>query len=343
MNIVHVTRSLITNSGISVFVCRAADAMVGFCHDVHVRYTWYPEMPVSSKVDVKPFKALDEMGFVPDIVHIHGLWSLDMVKAMFWCRRNGIKYIVSPHGGLMPRVMQKAWLKKRVFYYLFLKRNLNRAAAIHCTGDGEVLAVKNLGIQSRTFIVPLGCDIPQLDRSIAKKKQFLFLSRIGEEKGLVCLLDAWKSIVHNGWKLLLAGPDWEGYQGVIEKKISDEKITDVNLYGQADSTQRDNLYRSSSFFILPSPMENFSMVVLDALAYGVPVICTKGCPWQAIETNKCGWWVTPNNATELATAIKEAMVLQPEELQAMGIRAVDLARGYCWGTVAKDLIAEYEK
>ena len=109
----HITRSLIVNSGISVFVCRMAGAMSQLGHVVGVRYTWKPDMVIDDNVDSQQFCSLRELKSRPDVVHIHGLWSMDMVRAMDWCRNNHIKYYVSPHGGLMPRVMRRGWIKKQ--------------------------------------------------------------------------------------------------------------------------------------------------------------------------------------------------------------------------------------
>lgn len=341
MKIVHVTQSLILNSGVSVFVCRMAGAMAKQGHDVSLRYNWGPDYPVDDKVDLKAYKSLSELTFRPDVVHIHSLWSLDMAMAMLWCRKHGIKYFVSPHGGLMPRVFSRGWLKKHLFYWLFLRRNLNSSSGIHCTGDGEVNAVRSLGIKARTFIVPLGCDLPDLTRDVKKEKIVLFLSRLGEEKGLLFLLDAWKRVHHNGWRLMLAGPNWEGYRRVLEKKIEGDKIADVEFYGAADENQKDALYRSARLFVLPSPMENFSMVVLDALAYGVPVICTKGCPWKVLQERKCGWWVDSNSAKAIENALSEALMMPHEDLQKMGERAISVASEFSWDSQAMELLSNY--
>ena len=313
MKIVHVTRSLIVNSGISVFVCRMADAMANAGHDVSLRYTWKPDMAVGEKVDSRKFASLDELTFKPDVVHVHGLWSMDMVRAMDWCRKNRVKYFVPPHGGLMPRVLKRGWIKKHVFYWLFLRKNLNAAAGIHCTGEGEADAVRVLGIKARTFIVPLGCDIPKLNSDEKKENMILFLSRIGEEKGLGYLLDAWKLIEHKGWRIVLAGPDWEGFRSVLEAKIGSEGIRDIEFFGPANAGQKDMLYRKARVFVLPSPMENFSMVVLDALAYRLPVICTKGTPWKVIQDTGCGWWVDAGAASPLRMAIVDAMEVSEED------------------------------
>ena len=338
MKIVHVTRSLVANSGVSVFVSRMANAMSKVGHEVAVRYTWKPELPVDYAVDSRAFKSLDELTFRPDVVHVHGLWSLDMAQAMSWCRKHGVRYYVSPHGGLMPRVLRRGWLKKHLFYWMFLRRNLDSAAGIHCTGEGEADAVRSLGIKARTFIVPLGCDLPDLGGEVKKERMVLFLSRLGEEKGLVYLLDAWKLLRHDGWRLVLAGPDWEGYRRVLEKKIEDEQIVHVELFGPADATQKDALYRASRLFVLPSPMENFSMVVLDALAYGLPVICTKGCPWKVIQERKCGWWVDGDSAKALKDALGEAIALSEERLSEMGCCAADVAAEFSWDKMAEKLL-----
>lgn len=343
MKIVQVTRSLIMNSGISVFVCRMADAMAHAGHDVSIRYTWKPDMPVGEKVDSREFASLGELTFKPDVVHIHGLWSMDMVRAMDWCRKNHVKYFVSPHGGLMPRVLRRGWIKKHVFYWLFLWRNLNAAAGIHCTGDGEADAVRGLGIKAKTFIVPLGCDIPSLNPSEKKENIILFLSRIGEEKGLGYLLDAWKLIEHKGWRIVLAGPDWEGFRSVLEAKIRREGIRDVDFLGPANAEQKDMLYRKARVFVLPSPMENFSMVILDALAYGLPVICTKGTPWKSIQDDGCGWWVESNSADAIRIALVSAMNETDASFDGMRVRSIQLAGNYSWHLLAGIMINEYSK
>ena len=342
MKIVHVTRSLIINSGVSVFAAEVAGAQAEMGHDVYLRYTWYPGYPVSSKVNCKPFVSLGELGFFPDIVHIHAFWSMDMVRAMRWCRRNHVPYVVSPHGGLMPRVLRKGWLKKQVFYWLFLWRNLQEAFAIHCTGEGEVTAVKTLGLRAKTFVIPLGCHLPTwpIER-LGEEKTILFLSRISEEKGLLQLLEAWKGMEERvGWRLVLAGPDWRGFRKILERKIEQERIQNVEFTGPADGKLKDRLYRMASVFVLPSPAENFSMVVLDALAYGVPVICTQGTPWRVIEERKCGWWVPDSSAQTLLGALLSASA-DGGDLFGMGFRARALAEEYSWQNVSNDLVSVY--
>ena len=65
--------------------------------------------------------------------------------------------------------------------------------------------------------------------------------------------------------------------------------------------------------MLPSPMENFSAVVLEALSYATPVICTTGTPWQAVEERRCGWRVEPDSAAALASALAAATSISDAE------------------------------
>lgn len=343
MRIVHVTRSLIVNSGVSVFVAELASSQAEFGHEVHLRYTWLPDYPIDPKVDSRAFKSLDELEFVPDVVHIHAFWSIDMMRAMNWCRKHGIPYIVSPHGGLMPRVFTKGWLRKHLFYQLFLRKNLQCAQAIHCTGEGEVVAVKALGLRVPVVVAPLGCHLPEwpVEKSPSDSKTVLFLSRISEEKGLVYLLDAWKAVPHDGWRLIIAGPDCKGHLNILREKIQAEDISGVEFTGAADVKLKDMLYRTADLFVLPSPMENFSMVTLDALAYGVPVICTRGTPWRILEEAKCGWWIKPNDSGALADALREAMSCSRQEAEQKGLASRKIAERYSWRSIGGALAQEY--
>lgn len=349
MRIIHIVRSLIINSGVSVFVAELASAQAGQGHEVSLLYGWKPGCGVSSKVQVienkKIYRELRKIED-PDIVHVHALWSFDVVQVMYWCWWHNVKYIVSPHGGLMPRVFTKGWLKKYIYYWVFLRFALKHAAAIHCTGDAEAEAVQKLIPSAKTIIAPLGCKIPDNVESRVDKpgcRKVLFLGRISEEKGLMLLLDAWKNVRKDDWKLIIAGPDWRGYGEKVRQKVEKEKIDGVDFPGVANAALKDKLYREADVFILPSPMENFGAVVLDALAYKLPVIATRGTPWEVIEKERCGWWIESNSTIAMQNALSRAASLSAQERDVVGSRGVDVAKNYEWSVIAKNIIAEYAK
>lgn len=330
------------------------------CHvSCHVR--WHAELLPKSDVrifvDPKFRQVTDEY----DLAYIHAAWTEHSLFAMLWCLFHRIPYVFAPHGSFMPRVFTRGKFKKRLML-LALRPLISRAKRIMVTSDEEADACRAIGIRGPFVVIPLGCHLPEVEKvkvrgevesSSAKatedrQRMVLFLGRLGEEKGLELLLDAWKEIkksavqLHTStsttnWKLVIAGPSWEGYGERLRAKVEVEKIKGVEFPGNADEAMKDRLYRAADVFVLSSPMENFSMVVLDALAYGVPVICTKGTPWRVIAEKNAGWWIEPNSSAAIRAALEEAMDLSDEERQAMGARGREIAAGYAWSEIAKKM------
>ncbi len=346
MTMAHVIQGLPRTAGTTVFIREMAAAQAKLGHRVSLYYYAKGEDcddgPID-KVELRQISRPEEIGKDVDLVHYHAVWSICAVRTMAWCKRNRIPYVVSIHGCLMPRVFQHGRLKKAIFYHFILKRLLNSAAAIHTTGAGETEAVHNLGLRPPIIELPLGCNLPILAEDSKPMKQILFLGRLSEEKGLETLLDAWKSVGRKDWELILAGPDWLGYKRVLDDKIASEGIGGVVFTGSADEKMKDQLYKDASYFVLASPVENFSMVVLDALAYGVPVICTTGTPWKCVVENYAGWWIKPNSSKSLCTALDSAISLPEEGRMRMSKNACKLAEGFSWNSIAERMCAQYAK
>lgn len=345
MRIVHVTMEMFKTSGVSEFCKRLSEGQAAAGHEVTLVVSHDYDNEVDGNVRVLKEQGLERLGFRPDLVQIHGLWSLFSARALSWCLANGVPYVVSPHGCMMPRVFKKGWLKKHVFWWLFLRAKVLKANLIHCTSVAEEFEVKKrLGCDvPRTVVVPLGTMLPEHYNAGVKQGPFtvLFLGRISDEKGLPVLLDAWKRVHGEGDRLIMAGPDWRGYGETLKAKIEAEGIEGVEFVGRADSDQKDELFSKANVLVLSSPMENFSLVMLEAQARAVPVIATKGTPWGDVEKHKSGWWVD-YSAVAIADALKAAKALPREELRAMGERGRRLVQEkYTWGAVAKAMERAY--
>ena len=76
---------------------------------------------------------------------------------------------------------------------------------------------------------------------------------------------------------------------------------------------------------------------------GVPVITTKGTPWQELVNRKCGWWID-TGVNPLVDALKEATSLsdiERWEIGARGRRLID--EKYTWKAVIKPMVAGYKE
>lgn len=345
MKILHILQGLELTSGISAFLVENADRQVEAGHDVAILYERFLDYKPSRRVNIFNAKSPRGIKFTPDIVHIHAVWSLFSVRAMRWCLRNKMPFVVSPHGCLMPRVMSKGRVKKSLFYQLLLKPLIQRADALHATAQAEATVLKNLGLRPKIYVVPLGVELPQIEPQVEHDiKKVLFVGRLGEEKGLVNLLHAWSRVDHAGWRLVIAGPDWMGYKRILEEEVGNMSLQDsVAFSGMVSGEVKDRCYRSADVFVLPSPMENFGAVVLEAMAYSLPVIATKGTPWKVLSDEHCGWWID-QGLDPLVAALNDAMHISDSERKEMGIRGKRLAEeNYSWDGTSQRLLSFYSE
>ena len=346
MRILHIIQGLPATAGTTVFVVNLAKKQAERGNTVVVA-TFDAEsydLPVEVKRVVIGSPA--DIKFDPDVVHIHAVWSYCQYRALKLCYCKKYKYVVSVHGCLMPQVFARSPLKKWLFYHLFLRRYLQSAKVLHCTCDYEASVCRSLGLRPPCVVVPIGIDIPDLnnvetrDIKARETKTLLFIGRIAKEKGLDVLLRAWQKVGREDWNLVLAGPDWLGYSELLKEIIKTKKMRNVDFIGTVDGEKKAEQYLKADLFVLPSPIENFSIVVLEALSYGIPVIATTGTPWKELEECRCGWWID-QGVNSLAESIETAMSLSGQERKTMGERGRKLAiEKYRWGNVEQMMDTE---
>lgn len=95
----------------------------------------------------------------------------------------------------------------------------------------------------------------------------------------------------NGATLTLYGPDRKGSFAEIDKMISEYKINDFVFKkdGIFDQEKEDVLI-NSSVFVLTSRLEGQPIALLEACAYGLPVLVTPGTNVSdEVESFNCGW------------------------------------------------------
>ncbi|NLB18358.1 MAG: glycosyltransferase, partial [Syntrophomonadaceae bacterium] len=130
----------------------------------------------------------------PDLVHLHGLWMPVNHLAVRAARNRKIPYIIAPRGMLEPWSLQQRWLKKRLALWLYQRRDLRGAVALHATAESEAAQLRRLGYRQRIIISPNGVNLPEAMPPRSKRadgrRVILFLSRIHPKKGLLELVEA---------------------------------------------------------------------------------------------------------------------------------------------------------
>ncbi len=362
LHIVHVVGSADrSGAGVAASVCELCSAISGQARVTLVAGTdGGPRYPVADRVRqllcpkspwmgrYRRFAATLNQALAEgaDLVHVHGLWMPEMHLACRAARKRNIPYLISAHGMLMPWAFQYKQWKKFLPWRCYQQSDLRRAAAVVANSASEASAIRAFGFPNETLTIPHGIHLPhrELLRNGIAPRQVVFLGRLHPIKGLMNLVDAWALVRPAGWQLVLAGPDEGGFQSILMDRIQQHKITEsVSFAGALDDAHKWVLLQRADLAVLPSFTENFGLVVLEALACGVPVITTKGTPWAAVVERGCGWWVDVG-VPSLAAVLREATGLSDQARQQMGRCGYELVRdAFTWDRVAREILANYER
>jgi len=291
-----------------------------------------------------------------DVIDNHYLFSYVPSCAAAIARLKGVPYTVRTMGQIAPWALSQSELKKRLYMGLVERRNLEKAAAIHCTTAAEAEDVRLFGLQTPTITLPLGVPIPtvisdskaQLRQRYGIEKKcpiILFLSRIHYKKQPDLLLRCLKRLKeqHRNCHLLIAGSgDVEYVEGLkaLAKGLEIEK--QVTFTGFVSGFEKDLLFQGSDIFALPSHSENFGIAVAEALAASLPVVITPGVQISPEIAQAKAGLVVDADVAEVTSAIRQ--LLDSVELRAgMGDRGVHLTRTrYSWQSIAQQLSSSYE-
>jgi glycosyltransferase involved in cell wall biosynthesis len=171
----------------------------------------------------------------------------------------------------------------------------------------------------------------------------LFVGRLHPVKGLPLLIQAWSQVRPPGWRMRVVGPDEGGHRSELEAMVRVAGLEEVWYFdGPLDGPAKWAAFRAAELFILPSHTENFGIAVAEALACEVPVITTRGAPWEGLLEQRCGWW-TEVGVDAIAGALSEACATESAVLREMGQRGrAWVERDFAWAGIAGQMRATYE-
>lgn len=165
-------------------------------------------------------------------------------------------------------------------------------------------------------------------KSELSAKRVLSIGRYAYDKGNDLLLQAWAIIekqMHN-WSLDVYG---NGNKSPYQKQMTELGVDQqrCHLFGPVADVKKE--YLSSSVFVLPSRFEGFGLVIIEAMACGVPVIafdCENG-PRSIIADGETGFLIPPFDINLLAE--KVMLLMNDHELRyRMGKNAQKAASQY---------------
>jgi len=212
-----------------------------------------------------------------DLVHIHGHGRFTSNYSLKFLKKK-IPIIYTAHGFFHSK---KASTMKQIHDKLFGKLLKN---ASFCTALTKIEKEKyiQLGVSEKCIkIIPNWIDLEKfkfgkinkkkgLEKyGLENKKTLLYVGRIHESKGIQYVIEAIKDIDIN---FLIVGRD-AGFSKELTKKINELGLSKrVKLLGGVDDKKLMEMYALTDTSVLFSSWEGFGIVILEAMASGLPVI-----------------------------------------------------------------------
>ena len=196
--------------------------------------------------------------------------------------------------GPIHRIIAKIWMRK-------ITKNCEKLDALVLLTNDDA---KNWEGLAKTHVIPNPLPFTPSSASTCENKQAIFVARMSEQKGYEYLIQAWELVYakHPDWILNIYG-DGEN-KAIIQKQI-DQKGLDKVIIINNTTTHIQEKYLESSICILSSRFEGFGMVLLEAMACGVPCVafnCPNG-PADIIKDGEDGFLVEHLNSNALAQRI----------------------------------------
>ena len=291
-------------------------------------------------------RGLRDAAQTADIMHNHGLWMMPNVYPGKSVQGTGCQLVCSTHGNLSQQALKRSYWKKCIFWYVWQRRVLKRCRCFHATAQGEALDIRRLGFTQPIALIPNGVDIPEdvtRRHRHEERRKLLFVGRLNPIKGVDLLVRAWARVCKRfpDWELVIVGPD---FHGSLQKTraLADELEADrVSLLGPLYNEDKRQAYLDADLYVLPSHTENFGLTIAEALAHGVPVITTKGTPWEGLPTHDCGWWIEVGEEP-LVRCLEEALAVPRDELDQLGQRGRSWMAGeFSWNVVGQMMADTY--
>lgn len=272
----------------------------------------------------------------PDLLHAHSHRYGHVLQAAAVARARNLPLVVSTHYHPADRhepPLKRGLLRLQDVGFGLSAYRIARALIVETSLEARL--VREFAPADRIRIIPPGVDLepwrrsPKTARPADLPERFLlFAGRIAPNKGLTHLVEALALLPPaQRLPLVMLGQDW-GERTRLEELARARGVASSVLWrGHVESDDEfRSIFRWATAFVLPSEWEAFGLVLLEAMAAGVPIVATRvgGVP-EVLDEGKAGRLVPYGDPAALAQAIRE-VVESPTlrgELTAEGARRVE--------------------
>ncbi|UYF98836.1 glycosyltransferase [Halomonas sp. GD1P12] len=251
--------------------------------------------------------------YQPDVIHVHHPFWLGSM-GLWMGRRLNVPVIYTYHTRLEHYAhfvpLPGALFRNLISHYL-IKRFSNRCDGVIVPTYSAEEYLRMIGVKTPTLVQPTGIDTRRYAKANdaeveALKKQWkidenervlISVSRVSREKNIGFMLDALAQLQGQGGerlRLLLIGdgPDRESLQARIDELALTDRVT---LTGAVAPEAMASYYHLGDLFVFASTSETQGMVILEAMAAGLPVVAVRSSGIDDVVRDGYNGFKTPQN------------------------------------------------
>jgi glycosyltransferase involved in cell wall biosynthesis len=190
--------------------------------------------------------------------------------------------------------------------------------------------------ESRLLQVPYGVDLREFHPAPKQTPGFraIFVGALSLRKGIPDLLEAAKRAKAELW---LVGPRQSEVEPILERYAGHYQYK-----GSVPQSRLPGFYAQADVFVIASIEEGLAMVIPQALACGLPVVCSTNSGGDDLVRDGVNGYVVPIRDPDALAKRIAALRDDPERLTAMKRAAVDsVAHGHSWRDYGLAVAARY--
>ncbi|SHM00185.1 Glycosyltransferase involved in cell wall bisynthesis [Nitrosospira sp. Nsp11] len=259
------------------------------------------------------------------LVHIHAasrvsVWRKSTFAFTAFLFR--VPYVLHMHGAEFEKFVRGECGPLRRGIVRALLRN---AATVIALSESWALKLRELAPGAHVEVVYNSVSLPPKPKTFGHndvKNGILFLGQIGMRKGAFDLIRAF-AVVSGGVKLALGGDGDVKKASELARRLGISER--IQMLGWVTGENKEAVLSRASIFVLPSYNEGLPMSVLEAMAWGLPVITTPvgGIP-EVVRQGEEGVIVQPGDIDGLTAALRQLLDDEPlrQRLGANGRRRI---------------------
>ena len=161
------------------------------------------------------------------------------------------------------------------------------------------------GARTRLAIIPNGLTPADRAPAALDSKIIVAAGRLTRQKGFDLLIESFAEVAaeHPDWRLRIYG---DGKEREKLRRLIHRLHLDDHVFLMGGTTRLEQELAKGAMFVLSSRYEGFGMVLIEAMAHGLPVVsfdCSHG-PAEIVTHGRDGLLVPPGDVPALATAMK---------------------------------------